>query len=54
MKLILKFLISIVCLFVAPHSTLAQVTFDGCRDIRGFPVASIMDYSFNESVLQIP
>ena len=29
-------------------SASAQVTFDGCRDIRGIPVASISDYSIND------
>jgi len=29
-------------------AVLAQVTFDGCRDIRGVPVASVLDYTVRD------
>jgi hypothetical protein len=43
-NLFLYLLLSIAC-----HGTAsAQITFDGCNDIRGVPVASISDYSIND------
>lgn len=49
MRLYLISFLLVVAVATSWHSPVsAQITFDGCSDIRGVPVASIMDYYIND------
>jgi hypothetical protein len=40
--------VSFVFILAVHQSALSQITYDGCRDIRGIAVASIADFSIND------
>ena len=45
---IVKNIFLILYLFLLFSHSNAQVTYDGCIDFRGYPVASVLDYSIND------
>lgn len=46
--MVFKSLMAFVATLVVHTSAHAQVTYDGCRDFRGAPVASVLDNSIND------